>query len=159
MHPELRNDIDAARLRKLLPKPKVTRKEATTKRAQILNAVNRKLNTQLKIHPAMLKQLGRCYYIVKIGARRDVTVIVVSGEAPLGSKRSTLQNKQLYGQNSYFGYVRFNGDKCVFKRETRILETTTYAEGEVLMTFKLVAAPPDIFTSDIPDAFHYYRGQ
>lgn len=138
---------------------KHTREESTAIRATLLNDINRQIIVQIKPQPALLKKLGRCYYIVKIKDKDTVIVTLVSAEAALGTNRSTLQNSKLYGQHSYFGYVRYNGKKCTFMRERKVKETTTYAEGEVLFTFKLDTCGMNLRTTNIKAAFEHYRGK
>jgi len=137
---------------------KHTREEAQAVRNMLLNDINRKINTQLKVDKNLLSRLGRCYYIVKIHGPKNIQVIVVGAEAPLSAKRNVLCNKQLYTQHSYFGRIEFRNDKCWFTREGKIKDTTTYAEGQVLMTFKLDPRFLNFTSETIRAAFMYYKG-
>lgn len=136
-----------------------TREESSAIRSMLLNDINRKVSAQLKIDKAFLSQFGRCYYIVKIHSPDRIEVVVVAAEAALSEKRSVLQNKQLYGKHSYFGRINFDGKVCRFHRETKIKETTTFAEGRKLLTFWLdvgVLAKRHS-RENIKAAFQYYK--
>lgn len=139
----------------------VTRQESTSIRSMLLNDINRKVAAQLKIDKEFLKSFGRCYYIVKIFSPNKVEVKVVAAEAALSEKRSVLQNKQLYANHSYFGRINYDGKQCRFHRETKITESTTFAEGRQLLSFFLnvgIVAKRHS-PENIKAAFQYYRGK
>lgn len=145
----------------LMRNSQYTREECTAIRSMLLNDINRKVSSQLKIGKAFLSQFGRCYYIVKIHSPDRIEVTVVAAEAALGEKRSVLQNKHLYGQRSYFGRINYDGKVCRFHRETKIKESTTFAEGRVLLTFWLDVGilAKRHSRENIKVAFQYYRGK
>lgn len=137
----------------------ITRKESQALRSMLLNDVNRKIAAQLKIGKDMLSQFGRCYYVVKIRNISKIEVTILAADAPLSEKRSSLQNKQLYSRHSYFGRINFDGKVCRFHRETKINDTVTYAEGRMLLSFKLDTDWLSLrYTlKQIKQAFQYYQ--
>ncbi|MNB58641.1 hypothetical protein D3C87_364610 [compost metagenome] len=145
----------------LMRNSQYTREECAAIRSMLLNDINRKVSSQLKIDKAFLSQFGRCYYIVKIHSPDRIEVTVVAAEAALGEKRSVLQNKHLYAQRSYFGRINYDGKACRFHRETKIKESTTFAEGRKLLTFWLDVGilPQRHSRENIKAAFQYYRGK
>jgi hypothetical protein len=145
----------------LMRNSQYTREECNAIRSMLLNDINRKIQAQLKLDKEFLKQFGRVYYLVKIHNPNKVEVTLLAGEAPLSVARSTLQNKQLYGQNSYFGRVNWDGKQCRFARELKINDATTYASERKLLTFWLnvgIVAKRHS-PENIKAAFKYYRGK
>lgn len=128
-------------------------------RAYMLNKVNREINKVCTPHKALLSKLGRCYYIVILDDPDNIKVRVLSAEAPLDpTGRSLLCNKQLYGQNAYWGWVEYreNG-RGHFKRQTKIKESVTYAEGQILFEFVVKGLGFEFTRKYIFQAFRYYR--
>lgn len=127
-------------------------------RTMLLSRVNRKINLLCKIYKPLLSKVGRCYYVVRLENIKDVRVLVLSAEAPLDPvKRSQLSNKELYAKKAYWGYVEYTPEgEGRFKRQTKIKDTVTYANGQVVLELSLREFAGEFTNADVRQAFKPY---
>ena len=129
-------------------------------RCEVLGKVNRRINAMCRIHKPLLSKLGRCYYIVSLSNIKQIKIRVMSAEAPLDpTKRCLLVNRDLYSQNSYYGWVKYDDGKCRFERQKKVKEGVTYADGQILFEMTLTGMDDHFSQEDIRAAFKYYRAK
>ena len=136
------------------------RTEAQFLRTKILNEVNRVINSTCQLHKAFLSKFGRCYYVVTLSDMKNIKVRILATEAPLDpAKRVLLANNELYAQSSYYGTVQYDSQRCRFKRQTRIKESVTYAEGQLLLEIRLKDMSGTFSNKDVRTAFSHYKDE
>ncbi|MNP89074.1 hypothetical protein D3C85_14740 [compost metagenome] len=136
------------------------RTEAQLLRTKILNEVNKVINNTCQLHKGFLSKFGRCYYVVTLSDMKNIKVRILATEAPLDpAKRVLLANNELYAQSSYYGTVQYDSQRCRFKRQTRIKESVTYAEGQLLLEIRLKDMTKSFTNKDVRKAFSHYKDE
>lgn len=143
-----------------LKKPLTPRQKRSKSRRQIISAVNSLVNQRIKLTGRFVRTYTRMLYIVDLRAAHDFIIVKVFDGAYQTLNGVLANNKELYGQCSYYGSVVPIADGVVsFTRENNIKDSRLMYPDHHLMTVVIDSKELEVGPGDIHNAFSDYFKQ
>jgi hypothetical protein len=143
-----------------LKKPLTPRQKRSNSRRQIISAVNKLVNQHIKLTGQFVRKYTRMLYIVDLREAHDFIIVKIFDGAYQPLNGVLANNKELYGQFSYYGSIDSTlKDGVSFTRENNIKDSRLMYPDNHLMSVVLDSKVLEVGPGDLRNAFYDYIKQ